>query len=262
MKPAPDICFLVPVYNHGEPITATLQRLEPYGLPCLLVDDGSEPGCARILEQAAEQYAWVDLIRRPANSGKGAALKAGFTALKKRGYTHAFQIDADGQHDTSGVEVFLNLAARNPQALILGVPIYDHSVSRTRYYGRYLSHVWVWINSLSLGIRDCMCGFRIYPLDQTMQVLDHYHLGDRMEFDIEILVHMAWQDVLMINQKVAVGYPEDGTSHFRLVKDNVRISWAHTRLFFGMLRRLPRLLKRRLNRRSMARVSYPEDQAG
>lgn len=262
MHRQPEICFLIPVYDHGDSVIGTLRRLEPYGLQCLLVDDGSEPGCARTLQQAADQYSWVDLLRRPVNGGKGAALKAGFTALRDRGFTHAFQIDADGQHDTSGVEVFLNLAAQHPQALILGVPIYDHSVTRARYYGRYLSHVWVWINCLSFAIADCMCGFRIYPLDQTLPVLENNRLGDRMQFDIEILVHMSWLDVAIVNHEVAVGYPEDGISHFRLVKDNVMISTAHARLFFGMLQRLPHLLKRKLSRRSMARVSYPEDQAG
>jgi hypothetical protein len=43
-----------------------------------------------------------------------------------------------------------------------------------------------------------------------------------------------------------VVYPDDGVSHFDVWRDNVRISKMHTRLFFGMLRRLPRLLAMRL----------------
>ena len=43
-------------------------------------------------------------------------------------------------------------------------------------------------------------------------------------------------------------YPLDGVSHFRLWRDNARISAMHTRLFFGMLWRLPRLLLRRVRR--------------
>ena len=40
-------------------------------------------------------------------------------------------------------------------------------------------------------------------------------------------------------------YPEGGVSHFQGVADNVRITKLHTKLFFGMLKRLPWLLKRK-----------------
>jgi hypothetical protein len=33
---------LIPCYNHGAMIARVLSRLAPFGLPCLVVDDGSE----------------------------------------------------------------------------------------------------------------------------------------------------------------------------------------------------------------------------
>jgi len=43
-------------------------------------------------------------------------------------------------------------------------------------------------------------------------------------------------------------YPQGGQSHFRALQDNLKISWLHTRLFFGMLPRIPLLLLRRFKR--------------
>jgi len=50
----------------------------------------------------------------------------------------------------------------------------------------------------------------------------------------------------VISLSTRVTYPSDGVSHFDVWRDNVRISRMHTRLFFGMLWRAPRLLWRRI----------------
>ncbi|GHU20338.1 hypothetical protein FACS189475_09020 [Betaproteobacteria bacterium] len=113
-----------------------------------------------------------------------------------------------------------------------------------RLYGRYLTHVWVWINTLSLRIPDSMCGFRIYPLAAVMPLLPVLARASRMDFDTEILVRLDWAAAPIVNLPVAVRYPVGGLSHFQPLRDNLRISAMHTRLFFGMLHRFPQLLAR------------------
>jgi hypothetical protein len=130
----------------------------------------------------------------------------------------------------------------NPGAVIAGCPIYDQSVPAVRLYARYLTHVWVWINTLSLAIRDSMCGFRVYPLAPVMSLLGRRTLGRRMNFDTDIVVRLFWAGVPVVNLPTRVGYPSDGVSHFRAFRDNVLITRMHTVLFFGMLLRLPVLL--------------------
>ena len=85
----------------------------------------------------------------------------------------------------------------------------------------------------------------MYPLSAVLPLLKREHVGKRMDFDVEILVRLLWQGTPILNRPVGVTYPRDGISHFDLVRDNIRISLMHTRLFFGMLLRLPRLLLRR-----------------
>ncbi len=243
------LCAVVPVYNHGAAVGAVLAGLRSFGLQCLLVDDGSEPGCARILDDlAAREPASCKLIRLTKNGGKGAAMIAGMHAAGQAGYSHILQVDADGQHDLTDVPRFIELARAHPDHVITGYPIFDTSVPAARYYGRYATHVWVWINTLSLQIRDAMCGFRVYPLESTLALIDGTPIGQRMEFDIEILVRLSWRGVTVTGLPTRVRYPLDGVSHFHIGRDNLLITWMHTRLFFGMLGRLPMLVARRLVR--------------
>ncbi len=242
-KPA----FLIPVYNHGTVLEQVLLKLEPFALPCLMVNDGSNADCRTEMERLAEKYAWVSLIHLPENQGKGGAVMAGIRELDNQGYSHAFQVDADGQHDFSQTRQFLDAAKARPDAMILGKAVYDESVPKSRLYGRYITHVWVWIETLSLAIKDSMCGFRIYPLASSRKLIDSREIGTRMEFDVEIVVRLHWMGVPAINFPVQVNYPLDGVSHFDVLNDNLRISKTHTKLFFGMLWRIPLLLLRSLS---------------
>jgi len=227
-------CALIPVYNHETAVPAVVHSLLDSGLPCLLVDDGSSPACAAVLAQLATLDN-VSLLTLPNNQGKGSAVMAGFREAARLGFTHALQVDADGQHDLREVESFIDTSRRHPTAVICGYPEYDDSVPKGRLYARYLTHVWVWINTLSLQIRDSMCGFRVYPLGPTLALMDSAYIGTHMDFDSDILVRLAWRNQPMRWLPTKVHYPADGLSHFRLFRDNVRISAMHTRLFFGML---------------------------
>ena len=165
-------------------------------------------------------------MRLPVNGGKGAAVMAGLRAARRAGYTHALQIDADGQHDAADVPRFLDAARAEPHAVILGQPVFDESVPRSRLYGRYVTHVWVWIETLSLSIRDSMCGFRLYPLDAACALIDSVDLPTRMDFDIAILVRLHWRGLAFHGIPTRVTYAADGVSHFDVLWDNVRISAA------------------------------------
>lgn len=243
-------CIVIPHYNHPTTIGQVIAALRAYGLRCFLVDDASSAEAqAAVAALAERESSWVTLLRHDANRGKGASVMTGCEAARARGFTHALQIDADGQHTTADVPKLLDLAARHPRALITGTPVYDRSVPRSRFYGRYVTHVWVWINTLSLRVPDSMCGFRVYPLDAASAVWSQTRIGQRMDFDTEIMVRMVWAGVDVFGVPTRVTYPLDGVSHFDIWRDNVRISSMHARLFVGMLWRAPYLLGRRLWRR-------------
>lgn len=252
------LVVVIPVFDHEGAIAGVLDALEPSGLSCILVDDGSSETCRLELERlTAERTSWVSLIRLPVNQGKGGAVMAGCRAAHEKGYSHVLQIDADGQHELGDLPKFRELSQQFPDAVICGAPRFDESIPAGRKYGRLLTSLWVWINSLSFAIEDAMCGYRVYPVAPAVRIFDRYRLGRRMDFDPEVLVRLCWAGVAVVNVPTRVRYPADGRSHFKMLRDNVLISWMHTRLFFGMLPRSPWLIARKFRSRPQPLLLEP-----
>ncbi|HRE87841.1 MAG TPA: glycosyltransferase family 2 protein, partial [Myxococcota bacterium] len=211
----------------------------------VVIDDGSaKPGRDAVAALGAAGLAHV--VHRQSNGGKGAAVKTGFEHARSLGFTHALQLDADGQHDIERIPAFLDAARASPTALVLGHPEYDAAAPRGRRIARKITIFWVNIETWGKKITDPMIGFRVYPLADVDVAR---RCGDRMDFDIEVAVRLAWRRLPIINLPVAVRYlsaAEGGVSHFRMFRDNVRISWLHTRLttisiFLGLGRAFRRL---------------------
>lgn len=238
-------CVVVPVFNHGREAVQLTERLRAFGLPIILIDDGSEAKCAAILDDLARASEAVKVLRHAVNQGKGGAVLTGLACAHDRGFSHALQIDADGQHDVRDVPRFLAAAARDPDALIAGQPQFDSSAPRSRTLGRHICNFWIRVETLSGAIGDAMCGFRVYPLESVMRLAAGCRLGRRMDFDVEILVKLYWSGVAVVPIATQVTYPAGGRSNFRMVQDNWLLTKLHTRLFFGMVRQLHLLLARK-----------------
>ena len=238
-------CLLAPVYNHGRSLVMIADQLRAIALPCILVNDGSNAATRDELQRIGQSHAGIEVLHHDRNRGKGAACITGLRHARSRGYTHVVQVDADGQHDLADLPAFVDAAREHPTRFIMGEPVFDASIPKHRYYGRYLTHVLVWIECLSTALKDTMCGYRVYPLESVTKILDRHRVGQRMDFDPEIAVRLYWEGVQPMAIPTKVVYRPDAVSHFRMFRDNVLISWMHTRLLLGMVPRIPRLLKRR-----------------
>lgn len=245
-------CVVIPVFNHEHAIASVVDNVRVHGLPVLLVDDGSAAACANELQRLSK-LPDVTLLRHDFNRGKGAAVCTGLRAARQRGFTHAVQVDADGQHTLGDIRRFVEESRAHPASLICGAPVFDANMPRSRRYGRPLNHAMVWLETLSFDVVDSMCGFRVYPLAPTLALLDSQRLGLRMSFDTEILVRLHWRDVSMRWLPTRVYYPCDGVSHYRVFFDNLHAVGLHVRLFVEMLVRLPVLLWKKALRAGEAR---------
>lgn len=221
--------IIIPFYNQASLFKDVIKKVTAYKIPVLVIDDGSDEGQACAAEQACKRYKHVTYLRRSPNCGKGAAVSAGIHQAVLSGYTHALQIDADGQHNTADIPVFLDMAKQHPDCIINSVPVYDSSVPKSRLYGRKITQFWVKVETLNADIGDSMCGFRVYPLNLITPVAKGLRFL-RMGFDIEILVKCWRSGLKIINQPTRVIYPENGISHFKTGRDNVFISLLHTYL--------------------------------
>lgn len=239
-------CAVMPSYNHWRAAGAVVARLRAAGLPLFIVDDGSDEPARRALAALASGDPGCRLHRHATNLGKGSAVIQGLRMALAAGYSHAVQVDADGQHDLGALDALLALARRNPTALVTGTPVYDASVPKARAVGRKITDFWVRVETISCRVPDAMCGFRVYPLRAMAALLESgERLGRRMDFDIEVMVRLLWRGTPVVALPVRVVYPPGNTSNFRLLRDNLRISLMHTRLVLTMLWRLPAILRRR-----------------
>lgn len=242
-------CALVPTYDNPRTVEQVVRGVGAFVEPVLLVDDGSGPE-GRAACEAVARAGLAQLIVREKNGGKGAAVKTGLAHAKGLGFTHVVQVDADGQHDLGRIPSLLAAAARDPAALVLGHPEYDETAPRVRLVARRFTQFWIELETKPGLIQDAMVGFRVYPVEATLAAGAQ---GDRMDFDVEITVRMAWAGVPIVNVPVKVRYltkSEGGVSHFQPFWDNLRFSWLHTRLcttlFFRWLGR--RMWKPRASR--------------
>lgn len=222
-------CVLVPTYDNPATIREVVERVRAHVPDVVVIDDGSGPA-GRAACDALEEAGLAHVFHRAENGGKGAAVKTGFVEAHRLGYTHAVQVDADGQHALDDIPRLLEVAAAHPDALVLGAPVFDESAPTARRIARQITIFWTNLETGGRVITDPMCGFRVYPLAAAVEVRVP---ADRMDFDPEVAVRLAWRGVPVINVPTRVRYvgrDEGGVSHFRVVHDNFLIGWMHTRL--------------------------------
>ncbi len=236
-------CAVIPTHNHVSALDGILTRLGD--MPVIVIDDGSKPETGEAIRAVCARHPSCEYRRHSFNGGKGFAVMCGLARADERGFSHAVQIDADGQHDLAGLGALLAAARLNPAAIVTGTPHYDTTLPLMRRIFRPFTNFWVAVNTLSRRIKDAMCGFRVYPVAATLALVRKSVRGRRMDFDIEVLVKAHWAGMTVVNVPVRVIYPDDNFSNFDVLRDNILLSLMQTRLFFGMVLRAPRLLLRR-----------------
>ena len=163
------------------------------------------------------------------------------------GFTHALTMDSDGQHPADFIPAFMKASIAQPTAMVLGKPVFDASAPSLRVKGREVSNWWANLETLWAGIGDSLFGMRVYPIAPLQKVMRFQPWMRHFDFDPEAVVRLCWQGVIPINIAAPVRYisaGEGGVSHFRYLRDNVLLTWMHTRLFLGFLLRLPLLVVR------------------
>ncbi len=243
---------LIPSYNTGPKVYETVASARAQWAPVWVVVDGSTDGTAQGLQALAMQDPHLHVIVLPHNQGKGAAVLTGLLAAKAAGFTHVLAMDSDGQHPTALIPDFMRESLRHPDAMVLGEPVFDASAPLLRVRGRRISNGWTQLETLWAGIHDSLYGFRVYPVGDLIAVMNRQPWMRRFDFDTEAVVRLAWRGVAPLNLAAPVKYlsaEEGGVSHFHYVRDNVLLTWMHTRLVIEFGLRLPALCWRRWRRR-------------
>lgn len=240
---------LIPSYNPGPKVDETVRAARAQWTPVWVVVDGSTDGSAERLQAMAREDDGLHVIVLPKNCGKGAAVLEGISQAAAAGFTHALTMDSDGQHPADLIPTFMTASLAQPEAMVLGKPVFDSAAPRIRVNGRKLSNGWADLETLWAGIGDSLYGFRVYPIAPLMAVMRGGKWMRRFDFDPEAVVRLAWRGVRPINIDAPVRYfraDEGGVSHFNYLRDNILLTWMHARLLIGFVLRLPLLIARRM----------------
>lgn len=248
---SPTHLVLIPSYNPGPKVLETVRAARAQWTPVWVVVDGSTDGTAQSLQALAASDAGLRIIVLPENRGKGAAVLAGITEAAAAGFTHALTMDSDGQHPAELIPAFMAASQADPRAMVLGKPVFGPEAPALRVKGRKVSNGWANLETLWMGVGDSLYGFRVYPIAPLARIMRRNRFMRRFDFDPEAVVRLCWAGVRPINRDAPVRYlsaEEGGVSHFKYLRDNMLLTWMHTRLFIGFVLRLPLLIGRRFSK--------------
>jgi glycosyltransferase involved in cell wall biosynthesis len=252
---------LIPSYNPGPRVFETVRAAREQWQPVWVVVDGSTDGTTAGLESMAQSDPGLTVLVRRRNGGKGRAVLEGLEEALRRGFTHALVMDSDGQHPPARIPAFMEASMARPEAMVIGDPVFDAGAPRIRVRGRRISNWWANLETLWAGIRDSLCGFRVYPIAALAREM-HASIGmRRFDFDVEAAVRLSWRGVPAVNLSAPIRYfsaAEGGVSHFNYWRDNALLTSMHARLLFGFLIRLPYPLLPRLTSRLSRRLAGPQ----
>jgi len=149
--------IVIPALNESATIFGVVEAAGKYGAP-IVVDDGSTDDTAKLAEQAG-----AFVVLHGQNLGYDEALDSGFQKAAELGCELVITLDADGQHDPSLIQKFLDQIDAGAD-IVVGV-----RSSRQRL----AEHLYAWYTSHRFGIQDPLCGMKAYRIG-VYEALGHF----------------------------------------------------------------------------------------
>jgi glycosyltransferase involved in cell wall biosynthesis len=225
------VAALIPVLDGAGTIEAVVRGARRRVGYVVVVDDGSSDGSAERASQAG-----AEVLRHGRNRGKGAALRSGLAHLHGRGFTHAFTLDADGEHLPDEMPVLLAEVERHPKAILVGARRREagQQIAGRNRFGNAFADWWV-ARAAGRALPDTQSGFRVYPI---ASVLDLGTRSDRYAFESEVLILASLRGIEIVSREVAVYYPPpaERVSHYRPWGDTLPIIFTVVSFLVGLRR--------------------------
>ncbi len=153
------IGVVIPAFNAEKTIGGVVKELLACGFKkedVIVVNDGSHDRTGDIVAQTG-----VHAVTHSQNMGKGAALKDGFDAARKKNLRGVIALDADGQHKISEIEDFLRMKSRYD--LLIGLRDYTRTMPFLRRVVNKTTSLIASLLSMT-HLPDVQCGFRYVNL--------------------------------------------------------------------------------------------------
>lgn len=217
-----DITVIIPAYKPSRYLISTLKSLKDEGFSdFLVVDDGSGSEYSEIFREAGDLGCTV--LSHENNRGKGVALK---TAMKhylqnRRSSAGIVTADADGQHLPGDIRK-VALSMLENDSVVLGCRNFaDPKVPKRSVQGNRFSCFMVRFN-LGRKISDTQTGLRAIPRQYVELISDVQ--GDRYDYEMNMIFAIVRENLPLKEETIETVYIDDNSSsHFRVVRDSVRI---------------------------------------
>lgn len=184
-KLPPDVWVVVPAYNEGRRLAATLDKLLAVAQTVVIVDDGSSDDTAEV----ARRYP-VWLLRHVVNLGAGAAVQTGITFALRNGAAYIATLDADNQHEPADLLTLYQTILEQHVDFALG----------SRFRGRTVGMPWtrrlvlaaaVWFTLLYSGskVSDPHNGMRMMTRNGASQLRITFNRYEHCSQIVDQIIH-------------------------------------------------------------------------
>ncbi len=219
-------CVIIPTYNNEQTIAQVITDVLAYATHVIVVNDGATDTTPEILKTFENK---VDLLSYSPNRGKGIALRTGIKRAQEKNFRYVITIDSDGQHFADDIPVFIDKIEEQPDSLIIGARnLNQENMPKKNTFGNKFSNFWFRFQT-GINLPDTQSGFRLYPVALMKKAR---YFTSKYEFEIEVMVKVAWRGIPVIPVSINVFYAEGDkrVTHFRPGKDFTRISILNTYL--------------------------------
>ena len=222
----PKYSIVIPAYNEGQRITATLDKVLGYigqqgwNAEVIVVDDGSRDDTAAIVRSYAERHPAVRLLQNPGNRGKGYSVRHGM--LNARGDLLLFS-DADLSSPIHEARKLLTALADGAEVAIGSRWLRSElQTERQPFYRQLFGRVFNLHLRLLLGLgfKDTQCGFKAFTA-RAAKILFPRQKIERWGFDPELLF-LARKFGLPVRE-IAVEWAHDDRSKISYLKDGLHM---------------------------------------
>ncbi len=225
---SPQYSIVVPAYNEGARIGATLEEIlehidrQHWDAEVVVVDDGSSDETLRIAEKFAAGHPAMRIIRNPGNCGKGYSVRNGMLQAKGKVlfFTAADLSSPIGEASKlfsaidAGADIAIGSRWMDPSLQFQRQSLKRRILSRL--YHKFLKII------LFIPYEDTQCGFKAFTREAARKIFPLQRVM-RWGFDPEIL-YLAHRQGLKVAE-IPVRWGHDDGSRLRVWRDGARMGW-------------------------------------
>jgi dolichol-phosphate mannosyltransferase len=238
------ICFVLPTYNEEENIENIIQQIlkeeknqSKHTFSILVVDDNSTDETQTIVQRYISLNSKVHLVTGQ-KKGLGDAYKRGFKfALNDLKADLIFQMDSDGQHDTSLIPHFVSYIEEGKD-VVIGSRFIDGGTTPDFSFSRLLmskvGNLLVRYVGGITQVKDCTSGYRAIRASYLKE-LDFSYLSTRgYSFQSSLICDLAWRGADISEIPIEFSSRQGGDSKLAL-RDQIEFLLNIPRLGFRNL---------------------------